>query len=300
MGDWEADFIRIHKTDSTGKVFTFAEVSTGDYIRIGAPGSTAVYKINDAPTGSLDWQAFGVELANSTGAPIPDLTYDFEFLPSFDPSTYATIQYVDAQDDLKLPLTGGEMSGRIDIEMADPGLAAIRTIGSINVKADNQEIGGGNNFIARKDYVRVFSTPSEPNDVVTKTYLDDNFAPQNHIHSDYKKAALWKAVSPSTAAGDLQVGEFFVADNNNIYLHFKSTNGIDLGVDGNESAHTIDFLASIYGRGTYNSVYSTVADKINFNVSSNKYIRVQSSYLLYKQAMNVGTDYVINIPGFTP
>ena len=36
------------------------------------------------------------------------------------------------------------------------------------------------------------------------------------------------------------------------------------------------------------------------NVSNNNYIRVQSSHLLYKQALSVGTQYVINIPGFTP
>ena len=42
MSNWDADFIRIHKTDNNGKVFTFAEVGTGDYIRIGAPGSSAV------------------------------------------------------------------------------------------------------------------------------------------------------------------------------------------------------------------------------------------------------------------
>ena len=47
MSDWEADYLRVHKTDSTGKVFTFAEVSTGDYVRIGATGSSAVYKIVD-------------------------------------------------------------------------------------------------------------------------------------------------------------------------------------------------------------------------------------------------------------
>ena len=59
-----------------------------------------------------------------------------------------------------LPLVGGDMTGRIDITLSDPSNAAIRTMGSINVKADNQEIGGGNNFIAHKDYVRVYSTPS--------------------------------------------------------------------------------------------------------------------------------------------
>ena len=106
MGDWNAAYLRVHKTDSTGKVFTFTEVSIGDYIRIGAPASTAVYKVTEVVSGSLDWQAFGVELANSTGAPVPDLTYDFEFLPSFDPSTYATIQYVDAQDALDVKLAG--------------------------------------------------------------------------------------------------------------------------------------------------------------------------------------------------
>ena len=432
MGDWSADFLRVHKTDSTGKAFTFAEVSTGDYIRIGAPGSTAVYKINEVVSGSLDWQAFGVELANSTGTPIPDLTYDFEFLPSFDPSAYATVQYVDAQDDLDvklaavndvstgfriksdgntlistatagelglyhikdpsdgnaewaatkgyvddnfiniagqtdldpqvfkirqpnldgafrsfinihngemnlynvvtpsgsghekwaankeyvdaeiasisssvnlddyLPLVGGDMTGRIDITLPDPDLAAIRTVGSINVKSDGQQLGQANNFIAHKDYVRVYSTPSGPQDVVNKEYAEGHFAEKSHTH-DYKKAALWRAVSTSTAAGDLQVGEFFVADNNNIYLHSKSANGIDLGISGTtEYSQSMTYIASIFGRGTYNSLYSTVADKINLNVSNNNYIRVQSSHLLYKQGFSVGTQYVINIPGFTP
>ena len=199
-----------------------------------------------------------------------------------------------------LPLTGGDLTDKIDITLDSPENAAIRTIGSINVKADGEMIGGSNNFIAHKDYVRVYSTPSGPQDVVNKSYAEGHFAATGHTH-DYKKAALWKAVSPSTAAGDLQVGEFFVADNNNIYLHSKSANSIDLGISGTtEYSQSMTYLASIYGRGTYNSLYSTVADKINLNVSSNNYIRVQSSHLLYKQGMSVGTQYVINIPGFTP
>ena len=125
MGDWTADFLRVHKTDSTGKVFTFAEVSPGDYIRIGAPGSTAVYKISEVVSGSLDWQAFGVELTNSTGTPIPDLTYDFEFLPSFDPSAYATIQYVDAQDDLDVKKTGDTMTGDLKLTGGDRNITAL-------------------------------------------------------------------------------------------------------------------------------------------------------------------------------
>ena len=71
----------------------------------------------------------------------------------------------------------------------------------------------------------------------------------------------------------------------------KSANSVDLGISGNtEYSQSMTYLASIYGRGTYNSMYSTVADKINLNVSSNNYIRVQSSHLLYKQAISVGTQ----------
>ena len=74
-----------------------------------------------------------------------------------------------------------------------------------------------------------------------------------------------------------------------------------MGISGNtEYSQSMTYLASIYGSGTLNSVYSTVADKINLNVSSNNYVRVQSSHLLYKQTLSVGTQYVLNIPGFTP
>ena len=154
MGDWNADFLRIHKTDTTGKVFTFAEVSTGDYIRIGAPGSTAVYKITDVPSGSLDWQAFGVELANFTGTPIPDLTYDFEFLPSFDPSAYATVQYVDAQDDLDVKLaTVNDVSTGFRIKSDGNTLISTATAGELGLYHVKDPSDGNAEWAATKGYV---------------------------------------------------------------------------------------------------------------------------------------------------
>ena len=118
MSDWEADFLRLHKTDNTGKEFTFAQSKCNDYVRIGAPGGTnAVFKIVSVTSGSLDYQSFEVELTNSLGVPMPDLTYDFEFLPSFDPSAYATVAYVDAQDDLDCKAGSQhflQLSGRLD------------------------------------------------------------------------------------------------------------------------------------------------------------------------------------------
>ena len=154
MGDWGADYLRVHKTDSTGKVFTFAEVSTGDYIRIGAPGSTAVYKINEIVSGSLDWQAFGVELANSTGTPIPDLTYDFEFLPSFDPSAYATVQYVDAQDDLDVKLAAvNDVSIGFRIKSGGNTLISTATEGELGLYHVKDPSDGNESWAANKGYV---------------------------------------------------------------------------------------------------------------------------------------------------
>ena len=154
MSDWNADFLRIHKTDTTGKVFTFAEVSTGDYIRIGAPGSTAVYKIIGVPSGSLDWQAFEVELANFTGTPIPDLTYDFEFLPSFDPSAYATIQYVDAQDDLDVKLGAvNEVSTGFRIKNDGNTLISTATPGELGLYHVKDPSSGNDGWAANKGYV---------------------------------------------------------------------------------------------------------------------------------------------------
>ena len=68
------------------------------------------------------------------------------------------------------------MTGRLDITLwITTSNAAIRTLGSINVKADGQQIGGDNNFIAHKDYVRVYSTPVAGDDVVNKSYADGTF-----------------------------------------------------------------------------------------------------------------------------
>ena len=102
----------------------------------------------------------------------------------------AAIPTVDLDD--YLPLVGGDMTGRIDITLSDPALAAIRTIGSINVKADSQQLGQANNFIAHKDYVRVYSTPSGPQDVVNKEYAEGHFAEEEPSLTIIKKQLCGK------------------------------------------------------------------------------------------------------------
>ena len=185
-----------------------------------------------------------------------------------------------------LPLAGGNLTGDVEsvgkftLDHGNGGPKERKFL----IKGETADGVDGDLFYSYKnddgslDAVNYKGKMTVDSNIVTKKFVDDAIAAitiTDHTHDNYKKAALWKAVSPSTAAGDLQVGEFFVADNNNIYLHPKSANSIDLGISGNtEYSQSMTYLASIYATGTYNSVYSTVADKINLNVSSNNYVRV--------------------------
>ena len=256
MGDWNADFLRVHKTDSTGKAFTFAEVSTGDYIRIGAPGSTAVYKITEVPTGSLDWQAFGVELANSTGTPIPDLTYDFEFLPSFDPSAYATVQYVDAENaslqvevDKRVKKTGDTMTGHLKMTRPDATTSGyIFSVEAPHLEDDKQvafRVTGNGKVKAGHDTSHAFMA-GDANDVITKQYIDEKVVKTSGTQS--LDSAKWKIQQPDS---DGVNRNFIEIENQNMKLfHVQDcTDGADAwaankGYVDSKVAASVDGLAT--------------------------------------------------------
>ena len=256
MGDWSADFLRVHKTDSTGKAFTFAEVSTGDYIRIGAPGSTAVYKINEVVSGSLDWQAFGVELANSTGTPIPDLTYDFEFLPSFDPSAYATIQYVDAENaslqvevDKRVKKTGDTMTGHLKMTRPDATTSGyIFSVEAPHLEDDKQvafRVTGNGKVKAGHDTSHAFMA-GDANDVITKQYIDEKVVKTSGTQS--LDSAKWKLQQPDS---DGVNRNFIEIENQNMKLfHVQDcTDGADAwaankGYVDSKVAASVDGLAT--------------------------------------------------------
>ena len=71
--------------------------------------SLATYKIEEI----LNNGWFKVKLTSQIGAPQDGDIYNVEFLPSFDPTVYATMTYVDNQDDQKLNLTGGKLTGTL-------------------------------------------------------------------------------------------------------------------------------------------------------------------------------------------
>ena len=102
--------IGFNNTDNKGITHTFSSVAIGDTIRLRyLDGSTsgATLKIDSSAQLGL----YNVSLTSAVGSPTTDFAYNTEFLSSFDPVEYATIDYVDDQDDLKLNLIGGDLTG---------------------------------------------------------------------------------------------------------------------------------------------------------------------------------------------
>ena len=111
----QADSIKLYRTDAGGNPHTFDPVGLGDIIRIGGQSGSAVYEVTSLKTQDGDTFAFDITVSSFTGTMVAETEYEFTLSPAFDASAYVTKTYVDAQDDLKLNLTGGNLSGTLRI-----------------------------------------------------------------------------------------------------------------------------------------------------------------------------------------
>ena len=225
--------------------------------------------------------------------------------------------YVDDQVDKKVNLTGDSMTGRIDITMPDPANAAIRAIGSINVKADNQEIGGGNNFIAHKDYVRVFSTPSGPQDVVNKSYLeeqidainapdlDDYFTKDSVRDLVYRPARLQWILQGVNGGSSKPEDQKFKFDGDFIRCSFLTANDIDLSAGLIGDTGSISFTDGPVGVIWYRDSLKKWKMKQQFRVNSWRWnynghfeFKRSSRHGTSDSSLTLGAFYYLTVGGF--
>lgn len=88
--------LRIYKTDIKGVDHSFNQVSVSDLVRIGQVGSNAIYRILSEAQANGDYYEFSVEIVSYEYEAVEGiLEYNFEFLPAFDATAYATKNYVD-------------------------------------------------------------------------------------------------------------------------------------------------------------------------------------------------------------
>ena len=257
VSDWDCDVLRLHKTDSKGVEHTFGAVAVGDVIRIGGIGAAAVYSvITVADSTGQDLQSFEVNLLNQSGTPIPGVRFDFEFLPSFDPSAFATKSYTDSQDDLRVQKSGDEITGNLTfttskgLRFADNSSNLMGGMyrpssNTVQFTAENGKAfkitgkdatGNGKTFLDAQcvdhtgsdgvDYrlnLYHVATPTAAYHGANRKYVDDKCAEvENKISSGIR---TWKYKPGGGTPGS---GEFTVSGTNYIRIHHTTHKGMNL------------------------------------------------------------------------
>ena len=146
--------LQVYPEDQDGRIYTFDEVGIDDVIRIGGAGGSAAFKITGPKTPSGDVFNFDVTLLNSTGAPFETIVYDFEFLNAFDPSAYATKQYVDDKDDLDVKLAAvNNVTTSFRIKSGNNTLISTGTEGELGLYHVKDPSNQSDGWAANKGYV---------------------------------------------------------------------------------------------------------------------------------------------------
>ena len=188
-GDWaSANQIIFNTVDFNGNTYTFEKIGVNDVIRCGAAdGTGAEYRV----TSIVGTGYFSVEHLKSSPDAADEQEYAFTFLSSFDPEGLATITYVDAQDDLKLNLTGGTLTNRLFFERSSDGANMVISPNAGDVNSSIYALNGG--------YIRMRSSLSADLNNTVNTHITfgrnpDTNQPQTNIyHLQDPQEANWAA-----------------------------------------------------------------------------------------------------------
>ena len=179
--------LRIYKTDVKGRNFTFSEVSVADFVRIGQLGSNAIYKILSEARPKDDYFEFLIEIVSYEGEALEAiLEYNFEFLPAFDATAYATKEYVDSMDELNVKKAGSTMTGDLKFDGGDRTLQIMNghrlRIGArdssnsgrtyLDIQTSNSNGTEGTDAGYRLKIYHL-ATPTEPLHAANKKYVDE-------------------------------------------------------------------------------------------------------------------------------
>lgn len=124
----DVKFLGFYPEDAGGTTHDFSDVIEGEYIRFTPEASVGeenavTFKATDVTAASSG--VFGVEVSTKKGQPVNEESFGVEFLPPFDPSQYATVDYVDEQDKLKANKNGATLTGTYAFKLGGEVNAAI-------------------------------------------------------------------------------------------------------------------------------------------------------------------------------
>ena len=135
---WEdVAHIAFNPNSLSGEIFDVSEVVTGDVIRLFIQGDiTMQISAFEAKVVQNDSGILSVsQTVKAVGTGMDGAAYEVEHLSSFDPAGLATMDYVDAQDDLKLNKAGDTLTGDLKLETG-VGIASVSN-GAVKYRASD-------------------------------------------------------------------------------------------------------------------------------------------------------------------
>ena len=136
----DVKYLGFSKEDAGGVTHEFDDVIIDEFIRFTTnvgEANACTFKVVENTWGATG--LFGVTVNVQKGTPVDLESYRVEFLPPFDPTQYATVTYVDDQDDTKLNLTGGILTGELTVNVGgDSNKSAFKITNADNNKAGLQ------------------------------------------------------------------------------------------------------------------------------------------------------------------
>ena len=306
--------LQMHPVSYEGKSYTFAEVSVEDVVRIGYSNSMAAFKITTPFVQSGDVYEANVQLLSSEGQPFGSVIYDFEFLPSFDPSAYASIDYVDEQDEKAVKKAGTST-------VTDNFRIKTESKSFISLNGDEMRLyhvadptGQDDAWAANKGYVDTAVAPLSTRDYVDQAVADavepdlsGYLRKSEFYHYNRAPAVLsWKFNSTSSGDSAPPDGSFKITDNGGdkyFRLSFKTSNGADLG-DAAFSDTRVTFTDGPVGTVWYwNYEVEKWRLKEQFRINFfrwnyNNHFEMRTSSRHGNKSYTPGTSYYITVGGF--
>ena len=319
-----ADYIALSNVDANGKDVNLDRIVENDVIRVGSmEGGSAELRVTSSTGGLCAFEQVSGDLSR-----LAEVPHDFVLLSSFDPAGLATIEYVDAQDEILSTMI--TQNGRALNDRVSKSGSQILEAGEWRIKQPRSG-GGTASFVVINDNVMHLyhvAYPENGEHAANMQYVDDQiaaipepnlsgYATEQYVDDQiaaipepvaFERPVLWK-YNPDVMADQLGNGEFNLsADPENgsdsdwsIYFAKRDANGHYWYPhdSGNEWTHEIDAqLATIRGRDQ-NCVHGKT-NKWYFNQGTNNYARLKLAYYRSSNPLAGGKWYALHIPGYMP
>ena len=168
-----ADYIALSNIDANNKEVNLDRVVENDVIRMGSvEGGSAELRVTDATGGLYKFDRLSGDLNR-----LSEMPHDFVLLSSFDPAGLATIEYVDAQDEILSAMITA--NGRaLNDKVSKSGTQNLDKSRAWKLKQEKQD-GGDSTYVSINDgemHLYHVATPSSPTHAANMQYVDDQIA----------------------------------------------------------------------------------------------------------------------------